>query len=76
MRVEPAFAPGLLAEAIANSQAWILTETRFYTGVPDSVDSTFWNHFWNAKLAVMGTRGIKSYRRPLNRLAQDRQGHL
>jgi len=61
----PNFDPGLLAEAIAKSQGWILTETRFYTGVPDSVDSTFWNHFWNAKLAVMGTRGIKSYRRPL-----------
>jgi uncharacterized LabA/DUF88 family protein len=61
----PNYDPGLLAESIARSQGWISSETRFYTGVPDAVDSTFWNHFWNAKLAVMGTRGIKTYRRSL-----------
>lgn len=61
----PNFDPKLLAESIANLKGWKLVETRFYTGVPDTADSAFWNHFWNAKLAVMGTRGIKSYRRPL-----------
>jgi hypothetical protein len=61
----PNYDPGLLAETIARSKGWVLTETRFYTGVPDVVDSPFWNQFWNAKLAVMGTRGIKTYRRSL-----------
>ena len=41
----PNFDPGLLAESIAKSHGWVLAETRFYTGVPDAVDSTFWNHF-------------------------------
>ena len=29
------------------------------------MDNPFWNHFWNAKLAVMGTRGITTFSRPL-----------
>ena len=45
--------PVLLAEAIAQSRGWTLIETRFYTGVPDAIDSAFWNHFWNAKLSEL-----------------------
>ena len=40
-------------------------ETFFYTGIPDRTDNPFWNHFWIAKLAVMGTRGIKTFSRSL-----------
>jgi len=61
----PNYDPGLLASTLASTRGWTLIETRFYTGVPDAIDSAFWNHFWNAKLAVMGTRNIKTYRRSL-----------
>jgi hypothetical protein len=34
-------------------------------GIPDPIDNAFWNHFWTAKLAVMGTRGIQTFSRSL-----------
>jgi len=61
----PNYDPLQLATFICNKKGWKLIETRFYTGIPDASDKPFWNHFWNAKLAVMGTRGIKSFTRPL-----------
>jgi hypothetical protein len=42
-----------------------LSQTFFYTGIPDRADNAFWNHFWTAKLAVMGTRGIQTFSRSL-----------
>ena len=33
--------------------------------MPEARDSLFWNYFWTAKLAVMGTRGIKTFTRHL-----------
>ena len=47
------------------SQGWSLDVTHFYTGVPDPSDNPRWNHFWVAKLAVMGTRGVHTFSRPL-----------
>jgi len=61
----PSFDPLLLAKAVATEQSWELVQVRFYTGVPDARDNELWHHFWSAKLAVMGTRGIYSYTRPL-----------
>lgn len=55
----------MLAERIAASRGWTLTQTFFYTGIPDPTDNPFWNHFWTAKLAVMGTRGIQTFSRSL-----------
>lgn len=54
-----------LAQKICVSQGLELQQTRFYTGLPSIKDDPFWNHFWTAKLAVMGTRGIHSYSRHL-----------
>ena len=54
----PNYAPLALARAVCAAQGWQLTAARFYTGVPDAQDNPFWNHFWTAKLAAMGTRGI------------------
>lgn len=45
--------------------AWDLIEVRFYTGVPDTRDDPFWNHFWTAKLAQMGRGGIHTFSRSL-----------
>ncbi len=61
----PNYDPKVLAERIAASRGWTLTQTFFYTGIPDSADDPFWNHFWTAKLAVMGTRGVEIFARTL-----------
>ena len=61
----PNYDPQALAKLICGNQGWYLQETHFYTGIPDSIDDPFWNHFWTAKMAVMGTRGIKNFSRPL-----------
>jgi hypothetical protein len=34
-----------LAQTICVAQGWTLTQTRFYTGIPDARDDPFWNHF-------------------------------
>lgn len=61
----PNYDPQALAQRICTSQKWSLAEIYFYTGVPDPTDNAFWHHFWTAKLAVMGTRGIHTFSRPL-----------
>lgn len=54
-----------LAAAVCRQQGWTLTQVRFYTGIPSVQDDPFWNHFWSAKLAVMGTRGVVTFSRHL-----------
>jgi len=54
-----------LSEVVATQNGWTPLGTRFYTGIPDPLDNPFCNHFWSAKLAVMGTQGVISYARPL-----------
>ena len=61
----PNYDPQVLARKICELKGWRLAEIYFYTGVPDPVDNTSWHHFWMAKLAVMGTRGIHTFSRPL-----------
>lgn len=54
-----------LARNACAAQGWDLVGISFYTGVPDSQDNPFWNGFWNAKLAAMGSRGVQTVSRPL-----------
>ncbi|MHB0979136.1 MAG: PIN domain-containing protein [Thermoleophilia bacterium] len=54
-----------LASAVCARGGWRLSGVRFYTGIPSAQDDPFWNHFWTAKLAVMGTRGVVTYSRSL-----------
>lgn len=61
----PNFDPKKLAEHICAAKAWQVNEIHFYTGVPSSMDKPFWNHFWTAKMAVMGTRRIRTFSRQL-----------
>ena len=61
----PNYEVGKLAQAVCAQQGWDCVGIRFYTGVPEANDHAFWNAFWNAKLAAMGTRGIHVYRRAL-----------
>ncbi|HMD85705.1 MAG TPA: NYN domain-containing protein [Terriglobia bacterium] len=61
----PNYDPRSLAERIAATHGWPLSQVFFYTGIPDRTDNAFWNHFWTAKLAVMGTRGVRTFSRSL-----------
>ena len=54
-----------LARVVCAQKGWECTRVQFYTGVPEAEDNSTWNHFWNAKLAVMGTRGVRVFRRAL-----------
>lgn len=62
----PNYDPRKLAECVVHSQTdWRLTQTFFYTGIPEQSDDPSLHDFWAAKLAVMGTRGVKTYSRGL-----------
>jgi len=61
----PNYDPKKLAEHVCATHRWHLEAVHFYTGVPDVNDKPFWNHFWTAKMAVMGTRGVRTFSRPL-----------
>jgi uncharacterized LabA/DUF88 family protein len=55
----------LLSEKICSRRGWQINKIRFYTGVPDLQDDTFWHNFWNKKLVNMGQRGITIFSRSL-----------
>lgn len=61
----PNYDPLALAKSVCTSQGWALAGTHFYTGIPEQADDPFWHHFWTAKLAVLGTRGVTAYARAL-----------
>lgn len=61
----PNYDVGKLAHAVCAQQGWDCVGVHFYTGVPEETDHPFWNAFWNAKLAAMGSRGIRVFRRAL-----------
>ena len=61
----PNYDPRLLAESICASKGWVVSGIYFYTGVPSADDKPEWYSFWTAKLATMGTRGIRTFSRSL-----------
>jgi len=61
----PNFDAKVLAEAVCKDRGWDLHQVRFYTGVPAVEDNAAWNHFWNAKMAVMGRQGLYTFSRSL-----------
>jgi len=61
----PNYDPLALAQAVCGAQGWQLDRVQFYTGLPRIEDNPFWNHFWTAKLASMGKRGIHTFSRHL-----------
>ena len=54
-----------LVQAVADLKGWQLVKVYFYTGMPERHEQEFWHDFWAAKLAVMGTRNITTFTRPL-----------
>ena len=61
----PNYDPLALAQMICQQQGWELDAVRFYTGIPDRRDNSFWHDFWVAKLGVMGHRGVHVFSRSL-----------
>jgi len=61
----PSYDVSALAMAVSQAQGWALSQTRFYTGIPDPNDDPFWHGFWSAKLAVMGRQGVHLFARSL-----------
>ncbi len=60
-----------LARAVTRAAGWTLTETRFYTGVPDAQDNPAWNHFWAGKLLFMSRQGCIIFSRALRYRTQE-----
>lgn len=54
-----------LSQAVADLKGWQLVKVYFYTGIPEKHEQAAWHDFWAAKLAVMGTRNITTFTRPL-----------
>jgi uncharacterized LabA/DUF88 family protein len=61
----PNYDVSALADAVCRASGWTLSRVHFYTGIPSIQDNRFWNHFWSAKLAVMGTRNVVTFSRHL-----------
>jgi uncharacterized LabA/DUF88 family protein len=61
----PSYDVAALAAVLCQNHNWLLTDVRFYTGVPDAADNAGWNAFWVAKLAQMGRQGVHVFSRPL-----------
>ena len=61
----PNYDPLALAQRVCQDKGWHFSQVRFYTGIPDPSVNAVWHGFWTRKLAVMGTRAIWSFTRPL-----------
>ena len=61
----PNFDPNLLAQAICAAEGWVLTQVRFYTGVPDPAYNQRWHAYWSRRLNAMQRAGIVVTKRTL-----------
>ena len=69
----PSYDVEKLAHAlVARTPGRILTEIRFYTGVPRSDVRPFWHFFWSNKLRYLSSQGIKVYRGSVNAGGQEK----
>lgn len=60
---------------VARVPGRVLTQIRFYTGVPDpnhGRKEAFWHGFWSNKLRYLGSRGIYVYRGRINLGGQEK----
>ena len=49
-----------------------LTQTRFYTGVPNSNVNPFWHGFWTNKIRYLKSRGVEVYSGRVNQSGQEK----
>jgi uncharacterized LabA/DUF88 family protein len=52
----------LANDLVATTPGRLLSQIRFYTGVPDKLRNQFWHDFWSNKLRYLRRRGIYTYR--------------
>ena len=72
----PSYDVEKLAHALAGrTPGRILTETRFYTGVPNpgtNSSQLFWHGFWSNKIRYLRSRGVYVYRGRVNAGGQEK----
>ena len=61
----PNFDVQALGRKLCERMGWSLAQVRFYTGIPDSSDDAFWNHFWVNKLRAMSWQKVHVFSRSL-----------
>ena len=49
-------------ELVRRTPGRVLSEVRFYTGVPSREDDQRWNKFWTNKLFILRGQGVHTYR--------------
>jgi hypothetical protein len=67
----------LAAALVARTPGRTLAQVRFYTGVPNPLNSPqdkFWHGFWSNKLRYLGSRGVYIYRGRVNPGGQEKGG--
>ena len=65
----------LAAVLVSRDPGRVLSETQFYTGVPDRThipSQNFWHDFWAKKLRHLGNQGIYTYRGRVNSGGQEK----
>ncbi len=65
----------LAGALVARTPGRTLTETRFYTGVPDPSEGPsqlFWHSFWSNKIRYLRSRGVYVYRGRVNAGGQEK----
>ncbi len=63
----PSYDVQRLAQALcARDPRKVLSQIRFYTGVPSLRQSALWHGFWSNKLRFLGSQGIYVYRGRIN----------
>ena len=69
----PSFDVEKIADALVSREAGrVLSQIRFYTGVPNRSSNPYWHGFWTNKLRYLSRRGIYVYQGKVNRGGQEK----
>jgi uncharacterized LabA/DUF88 family protein len=61
----PNYDPVKLHKAVYEAKGWRATLTRFYTGVPNAVESPMWTAYWANRVLALKRAGVHVTTRPL-----------
>lgn len=61
----PNYDPVKLHKAVCEAKGWRPTLTRFYTGVPNAVESPMWTAYWANRVLALKRAGVHVTTRPL-----------
>lgn len=61
----PTYDVRALAQELAGQQGEVLTQARFYSGVPSRHDNQYWHDFWASKLLQMSRSKVEIFTREL-----------